>query len=244
MEVTLPHNAPFQVRHIKNIDIIYSDLQCLAVGGQKIPGAVINGFGAIIQDKDDQTADYAILSSYLALIVTTGTASPGYGTLQEHILAACASTSPEELLLRPRWVIPLCGGTPSHWVLAWADIGACELGMFDSIPGQHSESWAIPVSLHSPTKETPPKFHQLLQKITQAILDYLGRRDISKTLLSWKRALITPSTQQQQMDDWSCGLFAMMAMQTYAMQHSLELVGDDQKDAIRRKVLTLLIDLP
>ncbi|KAF9236407.1 hypothetical protein BU15DRAFT_76980 [Melanogaster broomeanus] len=228
MEVTLPHNAPYQVRRIQNIDIIYSDLQCLAVEGQKMPGAVINAFGAILQQKDDQTADYAILSSYLAPIVTRGTASSGYGTLREHILAACASTSPEELLSRPRWVIPLCGGIPPHWVLTWADLGTHEFGMFDSIPAQHSESWAMP----------------LLRKITQVILDYLGRPDILKDVLSWKRVLTTPSVRQQQIDDWSCGLFTMMAMQTYVMRHSLELVGDDQKHGMRRKVLTLLIDLP
>ncbi|KAF9245218.1 hypothetical protein BU15DRAFT_58845 [Melanogaster broomeanus] len=51
----------------------------------------------MLQAKDDQIGDYdyAILSSYLAPIVVEGSAS--YGTLEEHILAACVSTSSEEL---------------------------------------------------------------------------------------------------------------------------------------------------
>ncbi|KAH7882903.1 hypothetical protein F5I97DRAFT_1977520 [Phlebopus sp. FC_14] len=82
----LPPNARRQVRRVQNIDIIYTDLSCLAIGGQKIPGAVINAFGILLQEKDDNTADYAILSSYLAPIITQGSTS--YGTLEEHILAA------------------------------------------------------------------------------------------------------------------------------------------------------------
>ncbi|KAH7884683.1 hypothetical protein F5I97DRAFT_1487257 [Phlebopus sp. FC_14] len=104
----LPPNARRQVRRVQNIDIIYTDLSCLAIGGQKIPGAVINAFGILLQEKDDNTADYAILSSYLAPIITQGSTS--YGTLEEHILAACVSQSPHELLSRPRFSILHWGG--------------------------------------------------------------------------------------------------------------------------------------
>ncbi|KAH7883559.1 hypothetical protein F5I97DRAFT_1831286 [Phlebopus sp. FC_14] len=222
----LPPNARCQVRRVQNIDIIYTDLSCLAIGGQKIPGAVINAFGILLQEKDDNTADYAILSSYLAPIITQGSTS--YGTLEEHILAACVSQSPHELLSRPRWVIPLCGGSPSHWVLTWADTGLKEFGLYDSIPGQHSGSWAIPE----------------LRKIITAIFAYLGQSDITAAISSWGRVLITPPKRQQQMDSWSCGLFTMMAMQAYVMRHSLELIGDEQKNSMRIKVLDQLLNLP
>jgi Ulp1 family protease len=42
--------------------------------------------------------------------------------------------------------MPLCGGTPLHWVLAWIDFGASEIGLFDSMPELNSSCWAEPVS--------------------------------------------------------------------------------------------------
>lgn len=48
--------------------------------------------------------------------------------------------------LTSRWVFPLCGGKPLHWVLGWVDFGTHEIGLFDSIPELASHAWAIPVS--------------------------------------------------------------------------------------------------
>lgn len=43
-----------------------------------------------------------------------------------------------------RWAFPLCGGSPSHWVLGWVDWSAHEIGFFDSL-GIHP-TWAQKVS--------------------------------------------------------------------------------------------------
>ncbi|KAJ7800146.1 hypothetical protein B0H14DRAFT_2616442 [Mycena olivaceomarginata] len=52
---------------------------------------------------------------------------------EEHIFAAMREGTSEATLARPRWTIPLCGGTPSHWTLVWVDYAAYEIGIFYSI---------------------------------------------------------------------------------------------------------------
>lgn len=87
-----------------------------------------------------------------------------YGTIEEHILAAVrflnfASTAvwltkkqcptpdtPEALLSKTRWLIPLCGGRIPHWILGWVNFASGEVGIFDSIPELLSSFWAEPVS--------------------------------------------------------------------------------------------------
>ena len=88
MEVTLPPNTKHQVRCIHNMEIIYSDLCTLTCAGQKIPGTVINAYAATLQTQHrEMTRNYAILSSYITFIVE-GSKSKGYGTMEEHLLAA------------------------------------------------------------------------------------------------------------------------------------------------------------
>ncbi|KIM56525.1 hypothetical protein SCLCIDRAFT_132457, partial [Scleroderma citrinum Foug A] len=133
-----------------NIEIHYDDLHCLIEPGHKVPGATMNAFGAALQELDEteSSVDYAVLSSYLGVIVSqtsSETARPIYGSLEDHILAACTSASPQELLSHTRWIIPLCGGSLAHWVLGWANFSTREMGIFDSLPEAHSETWAQPV---------------------------------------------------------------------------------------------------
>lgn len=45
-----------------------------------------------------------------------------------------------------RWVIPLCGGSPAHWVLGFIDTTMKEVGIIDSAPELDSATWAMPVS--------------------------------------------------------------------------------------------------
>ena len=158
--------AKLQVRKIQNIEIHYDDLHCLIEPGHKVPGATMNAFGAALQELDEteSSVDYAVLSSYLGVIVSqtsSETARPIYGSLEDHILAAvswslsgywlhthpkqCTSASPQELLSCTRWIIPLCGGSLAHWVLGWANFSTREMGIFDSLPEAHSETWAQPV---------------------------------------------------------------------------------------------------
>jgi len=61
-----------QVRKIRNIEIHYNDLHCLIEPGHKVPRATMNAFGAALQKLDEvqSSVDYAVLSSYLAMIVS------------------------------------------------------------------------------------------------------------------------------------------------------------------------------
>jgi len=86
---------------------------------------------------------------------------PGYGTIEDHISIAVSSVqvslcflcSPlpqcpkgENPKTRSRWIIPLCGGLPKHWVLGWVDFKLKKIAIFDSLPACKSERWARPVS--------------------------------------------------------------------------------------------------
>ncbi|KAH7903097.1 hypothetical protein BJ138DRAFT_1120733 [Hygrophoropsis aurantiaca] len=187
----------------------------------------MNAFGAALQEEED--GDYLVLSSYLGIIVSKNHITDrGYGTLEGHLMAACTSGTPYEILTRPRWIIPLCGGNPLHWVLGWVDLGRKEIGIFDSLPQLHSESWAQP----------------LLCDIINAIFRSQSVEEIPSKISPWNKVLASPPPLQRQMDAWSCGLFTMMAMQAYALRHSFDLVGHDQKDAIRQKAFKMLINLP
>lgn len=91
MDVPIPHNAQYQVRRIRNIELVYSDLRSLISGGTKIPGTTMNAFGAALQ-QNDEVADYAILSSYLDPVVSRPSSETrAFGTLRGHIEAAVSS---------------------------------------------------------------------------------------------------------------------------------------------------------
>jgi hypothetical protein len=50
------------------------------------------------------------------------------------------------LLAKTRWLFPLYGANPPHWVLGWIDQAASLLHIFDSCPELESHMWAEPVS--------------------------------------------------------------------------------------------------
>lgn len=54
--------------------------------------------------------------------------------------------SKEGVLRKDRWAIPLCGGSPLHWVLGFVDHRLHQIGLYDSIPEIDSQEWAQPVS--------------------------------------------------------------------------------------------------
>jgi len=90
--IPLPDFVKLQVRKIRNIEIHHEDLRCLIEPGHKVPGATINAFGAALQELDEtqNSVDYAILSSYLGVVISQiSSARPStYGSLEDHILAA------------------------------------------------------------------------------------------------------------------------------------------------------------
>src|SRR5258707_7703922 len=67
-----------------------------------------------------------------------------------HLILKCNINAPQVPLTYDKWIIPLCGGQPSHWVLTWLDFKKRELAIYDSYPELASYSWATPVHHHLP----------------------------------------------------------------------------------------------
>ncbi|KAG1901055.1 DHS-like NAD/FAD-binding domain-containing protein [Suillus fuscotomentosus] len=98
------------------------------------------------------------------------------------------------------WAFPLCGGSPSHWVLGWVDWSAHEIGFFDSL-GIHP-TWAQKNLQHAAAGLE----HWLKYETYPEIKSFEHR------FKDWKIVHHTPPDDQKQKDSWSCGLFVMMAM--------------------------------
>ncbi|KAI6011651.1 hypothetical protein EDC04DRAFT_2609818 [Pisolithus marmoratus] len=149
----LSESAKYQVRRIWNIDIFYSDLNCLTESSHKVPGTIIDAYGAILLELKEGSIDYAILSSYLGVIVPSiqpgSSKQSGNGSLEDNIHAF------------------------------------------------------------------------LLISVVNAILTYLKAPGITS---QWKKVLVSPLQPHHQFDNWSCGLFTMMAMQNYINGHELHLI--------------------
>src|SRR5258708_20316006 len=67
-----------------------------------------------------------------------------------HLILKCNINTPQVLLTYKKWIIPLCGGHPLHWVLTWINFKKRELAIYDSYPELASYSWATPVCYHLP----------------------------------------------------------------------------------------------
>jgi hypothetical protein len=84
------------LRKIRNIEFEYSDLIPIIETKKKIPGTVINAFGAVLQKRaegwPDGTPDWCIFSSWLADLVEGNVAQgPGVGTVRDHVFAAVST---------------------------------------------------------------------------------------------------------------------------------------------------------
>ena len=135
------------------------------------------------------------------------------------------------LSLTSRWVFPMCGGKPLHWVLGWVDFGTYEIRLFDSIPELASHSWAIPVSKMLYFSGSMNLIHQqLLLKVIATVLEYAKKDVPDFNKKPWKKQVYSPTALQRQMDLWSCGLFLLMAMWAYIMKEGFEKVCNDEKE--------------
>ncbi|KAG1758081.1 hypothetical protein EDD22DRAFT_1000332 [Suillus occidentalis] len=153
-----------------------------------------------------------------------------YGTIHDHVHASAYTDTPsDELLARPRWAFPLCGGNPQHWVLGMIDFTRNEIAVFDSIPELNSmNEWA----------------EKILIKAANAVMACLGKPILEWSPVYWKRKVYSPLEYHGQIDGWSCGLFVMMAMDVFAKNGSYDSVTDDKKDAMKNKALEMLMTLP
>ncbi|KAF9456082.1 hypothetical protein BDZ94DRAFT_1327210 [Collybia nuda] len=116
------------VRKVRNIEFDPTDLKTL-LNGDKSPASIIDAYFGLVQARAELKGvdlDWCIFSSCLGPLIA-GEKPEGrvYGTIEDHILAACsAPATPEALLGKTKWIVPLCGGRPSHWILAWVNFSS------------------------------------------------------------------------------------------------------------------------
>lgn len=83
----------------------------------------------------------------------------------------------------------------------------------------------------------------MLQTVRR-IRQHIAAPDINFEDKLWHRQLHYPPQMQRQMDDWACGLFVMMAMKPCTEDRGFEDVADDVKEEMKKKVLTILLNIP
>ncbi|KAG1717235.1 uncharacterized protein EDB91DRAFT_1091183 [Suillus paluster] len=123
-------------RFVEGVEIVDADLDCLRSKGSRITGTVMNAYASLVPDKENSLtqAGCIILSSFVPNLIRGETSC---NTTLEKIVSV---RSKSKILASRRWAIPLCGGSPPHWVLGWVDWSAHEIGFFDSL-GTNPE-WA------------------------------------------------------------------------------------------------------
>ncbi|KAJ6503931.1 hypothetical protein C8R45DRAFT_924266 [Mycena sanguinolenta] len=204
-----------------------ADLESLHPDVQiKVPGTLLNVAGALLQILGDQngTCDFAIFSTWLSPLVSRKVMQgTSYGTIAGHIEDACAGQK-EMLLAKTRWLFPLYGNNPPHWVLGWIDQAASLLHVFDSCPELESHMWAEPA----------------LVEVAETVFTTLGRPEIN--LEPWAVIKHSPPPLQRQMNGFSCGFFVIHAMCVVGNGESLSAVTNDQTRKVKSDTLDLIKD--
>ncbi|KAG6895347.1 hypothetical protein C0992_001720 [Termitomyces sp. T32_za158] len=160
-------------RKIRNIEFNYLDVSAIVEDEKKIPGTVINVFGAVLQQRTEAVADdmpWCIFSTWLGDLIQERASARAVGTFEEHVQMA--------LLLRIVDEIRRC------------------------------------------LKAEPIKWGQ-----------------------GWKRENLSPIPLECQFDNWSCGLFVMMAIMAVTEQWNWDKVSNSRKNTIRHIALEALISV-
>lgn len=145
---TIPDTRMWRVR---NINFCSQELETLLPARtQKLAGTTLNAYAAVIQQVAECSstgADFCFFSSWIPALASGAVRAGGFeGTVEDHVLAAAVNGDTTVLRTRVRWGIPLCGGSPPHWVLGYIDYNTSSIGIVDSMPGLNSRGWAEPVS--------------------------------------------------------------------------------------------------
>ncbi|KAJ7791894.1 hypothetical protein B0H14DRAFT_3565984 [Mycena olivaceomarginata] len=88
----------------------------------RITGTALNAVGALIQQVNEEAgnSDFAIFSTLLSPLISKQLPqNKMYGTIIGHIQAACQGAPMDILLAKSRWLFPMYGSAPPHWVLGW-----------------------------------------------------------------------------------------------------------------------------
>ncbi|KAJ6563697.1 hypothetical protein DFH09DRAFT_1278913 [Mycena vulgaris] len=203
------------------------DIACLRDGAKlKVPGTVLDVVGALLQllGEKDGRDDFAVFSTWLsALISKKVPQNEMYGTIMDHIENA-AHGQKEMLLAKARWLIPLYGSDPPHWVLGWVDQSTREMHIFDSVPELQSYMWAEPA----------------LVEVAETIFTTLGKPGMD--LAPWKVTHHSPPELQRQMNVYACGFFVIHAMRAIGNHESISTVTNDKTATVRSETLDMILE--
>ncbi|KAJ7742173.1 hypothetical protein DFH07DRAFT_980597 [Mycena maculata] len=216
-------------RHeIRGVQVVSDDLAPFQKGRKlKIPGTAMNAVGALIQLLAEETGNsgFAIFSSWLGpLIAKKVPQNKMYGTINGHIVDACQGAPLQILLAKNRWIFPMYGSDPPHWVLGWIEPGSRQYHIFDSVPELRSFSWAEPDLL----------------ELGDTIYATLGYPKFDWE--PWSRVLHSPPELGRQMNSWACGFFVIHAMRVVANGDDIQSVTNTETERVREESLALVLD--
>ncbi|KAJ7080860.1 hypothetical protein C8R44DRAFT_754213 [Mycena epipterygia] len=214
-------------REIRGREIIADDLKCFQKGSKvKVPGTTIDVVGALIQllAHRDGHSDFAVFSSWLSPLISRKVPQgTHHGTIDGHILDACLGEPKERLMTKARWVFPLYGDNPPHWVLGYLELGAREFHIFNGCPELNFYMWAEPA----------------LTELGESVYAYLGFLDVN--LAPWKVYHDSPSMLMRQMNGWACGFFTIHDMQVVAKGESTAAVTNEHTERIQKETLEMIL---
>ncbi|KAJ7194118.1 hypothetical protein GGX14DRAFT_404900 [Mycena pura] len=215
-------------RYIRGPELAIGDLECLEKGSkEKLLGTTLNAIGALIQQlaARDGNTDFAVFSSFLSPLIShklrQGTV---YGTIEGLILAACEGEGKESLLAKARWLFPLYGNYPPHWVLGYLELGAREFYICDGSPELNSDIWAEPA----------------LVELAEAVYAYLGVLNVN--LEPFKTRYQSPPPLMRQINSWACGFFVIDAMLLLAKGESTAGVTNENTERVKAHALDLILN--
>jgi Ulp1 family protease len=146
------------------------------------------------------------------------------------------------LLAKSRWLFPLYGDEPPHWVLGWVDLSARKMHIFDSCPELQSYMWVEPVSRFLSLKRMLilSQFLQALVEVAETVFTTLGKPEID--LEPWDVMRHSPSLLQRQMNGFACGFFVIHGMRVVGNGESVACVTNDQTAKVKSETLDLIKD--
>ncbi|KAJ7601957.1 hypothetical protein DFH06DRAFT_1399828, partial [Mycena polygramma] len=185
-------------REIHGTQVATDDLVPFQKGRKlKVTGTALNAVGALIQLVAERAgnSDFAIFSSWLGPLISRKVPQgKTYGTIIGHIQNACHGAPLEMLLAKSRWLFPMYGDDPPHWILGYIEPGPRYYHIFDSMPELKSFTWAEPALL----------------ELGETVYATLGTPTVNWEL--WKPFLHSPPELERQMNGWACGFFVIQGM--------------------------------
>ncbi|TFK58820.1 hypothetical protein BDN72DRAFT_949631 [Pluteus cervinus] len=225
------------IRQIRNITITSTEIKCLIDGKHRLDSTTVNAVCAKLQADAEESGDaprWCVFSSWLGPLVMGKVREGGpYGSILEHVKAAVSDGESHTLLAKTLWMIPLCSfKKPEHWVLGWIDFTWSKIGIFDSTAEEASSYWAEP----------------LLLEIIDQVYTVLQKPHVQWDDGSWPRKLESPVRLQRQFDDWSCGLFVIMALKALGDSEDGDIeklaVGNHKLTDVQESSVRLVLDIP